>query len=255
MKLTFDQNLFTQTSLDSGALNMLGALTHSLSEAGQYRGAVYRGTENIGAFYVVADKNSPVAQANVDLATLDPSIIYAPSLSVDGQSSGCSCDQQGASAKTTQFVVNPKGYVVFHVSAGPGGYAVMVRKAEEDPRTKIYDSRKLSEGDIFSAAIIRPGTYSVENDLTKAKGQLTVAYPRVGKTAYRPPKPIDFHCSASAIEPVKAELQPGQGIHFHFTVPSRIKIDLLKADDGPGKSLGPTITGWQKAALPKTAKQ
>jgi hypothetical protein len=89
MKLTFDQNLFTQTSLDSGSLNMLGALTHTLCEPGQYRGVVYKGSEILSAFYIVADKNSPVAQANIDLATLDPSVIAAPSRSVGGPEPGC----------------------------------------------------------------------------------------------------------------------------------------------------------------------
>src|SRR6516162_9592621 len=144
MKLTFDQNLFTQTGLDSGALNMLGALTHSLSEPGHYRGSVYRGSENIAAFYIVADKNSPVAQANIDLSTLDPSVIKAPSHHLDDQGPRCCGDSH--SGTTTQFTVNPKGFLVFHVSAGAGGYAVMVRKAAEDPNTTIFNSRELSEG-------------------------------------------------------------------------------------------------------------
>src|SRR6516165_9596369 len=249
MKLTFDQNLFTQTGLDSGALNMLGALTHSLSEPGHYRGSVYRGSENIAAFYIVADKNSPVAQANIDLSTLDPAIIHAPSRGFD-QGAGCCGDSY--SSTMTQFTVNPKGYVVFHVSAGAGGYAVMVRRAEEDPNTRVFDSRELSEGDVFSAAIIRPGTYSVENVLTNAKGQVIVAYPRRGETAYRPPGPVVFHCSANEIEPERADLQPGQGIIFHFKVRSRIKIELLSADDGPGTPLGPTTRGWKKARLSRT---
>ena len=247
MKLTFDQNLFTQTTLDSGSLTMLGALTHSVSEPGGYRGIVYRGTENIAAFYIVADKNSPIAQASVDLSTLDLSVVGAPDRTVDGQGPGCCRDLQ--SSATTHFTVNPKGYVVFHVSAGSGGYAVMVRRAEEDPNLKIFDSRQLARGDVFSAAIIRPGTYSVENVLTNAKAKVAVAYPRMGETAYRPPRPIDFHCSAKKIEPGKADLQPGQGIHFRFEVPSRIKIELLKADDGPGRPLGPTTRGWKKATL------
>jgi hypothetical protein len=240
MNLTFDRSLFTQTDLDSGSLTMLGAVTHSLSEPGQYRGTVYRETENIAAFYIAADKNSPVAQANIDLSALDP---------LGVQSRSADCKGEGA-----QFTINPKGYVVFHVSAGAGGYAVRVRRAEEDPNLELFDSRRLSEGDVFSAAIIRPGTYSVENVLTNARAQVTVSYPRMGETAYRPPKPIDFHCSENEIEPERADLQPGQGIHFHFRVPSRIKIELLNADDGPGKPLGPTNRGWQKATLSRTDK-
>jgi hypothetical protein len=250
MKLTFDRNLFTQIGLDSGSLNMLGTLAHSLSEPGQYRCAVYRGTENIAACHIVADKDSPVAQVNIDLSTLDPSIIAAPSGSVADQGPRCCGESPGS--PTIPFTVNPKGYIVFHVSSGAGGYAITVRKAAEDPKTKIFDSRELSKGDVFSAAIIRPGTYSVENVLTHAKGHLTVAYPRMGDTAYRPPKPVEFQCSAHEIEPGRVDLQPGQGINFHFNVRSRIKIELLKADDGPGKPLGPTSRGWKRATLIRT---
>jgi hypothetical protein len=251
MKLTFDQNLFTQTALDSGSLNMLGTLVHSLSEPGQYRCAVYRGTENIASCQIVAHKDSPVAQANIDLSILDPSIIDAPSLSVADQEPRC-CGGGTHGSEAAQFTVNPKGYVVFHVSSGAGGYAVTIRKAAQDPSTSIFDSRELSQGDVYSAAIIRPGTYSLENVLTKAKGQAVVAYPRMGDTAYRPPAPVEIQCSAHQITPERVDLQPGQGLNFRFDVRSRIKIELLKADDGPGKPLGPNTRGWRRATLPKT---
>ncbi len=50
MKMTFDQNLFTQIGLDSGSLTMLGGVTHRFLEPGQYRGVVYRGKESLGNF-------------------------------------------------------------------------------------------------------------------------------------------------------------------------------------------------------------
>ena len=221
MNSPIDRNIFSQIGLDSGSLTILGAIIHSFPEPGEYRGVLYRGTEIVGAFYITVDKNSPVAQANVDLAKLG---------GVMTEPSKC-CPESGDSR--THFVVNPRGYVVFHVSGGSGGYYVNVEKVEEDPRKNLFNSRKLDERDIFSAVIIRPGTYSVTNLLTKARGDIVVAYPKIGKTAYRPPSPVRVECSREAIEPKRIELQPGQGMLYHFKVPSHIKIELLRPDDGP----------------------
>ena len=70
MNMTFDRNLFTQIGLDSGSLTMLGTVVHSFGEPGEYRGSVRRGKEGAAVFYISVDKNSPVAQVNIDLAAL-----------------------------------------------------------------------------------------------------------------------------------------------------------------------------------------
>jgi hypothetical protein len=253
MKMTFDQNLFTQVGLDSGALTMLGGVTHRFLEAGQYRGVVYRGGESIGKFYINVDKNSPVAQANIDLAAFDTSL-PAPATSATGTTCGCQGD--GTKAETT-FEVNPKGYAVFHVSAGAGGYAVRGSKAAEDPKQQNqFDSRELNGEDIFSAVILRPGTYSASNGLnTKAKGKITVSYPKIGKTAYRPPSPTKIVCTEGGFEPANVELQPGQAVLFQANAPARITLELVKADDGPSGRAEHARAGWKKAALPEQKRK
>lgn len=255
MKMTFDQNLFTQIGLDSGSLTMLGGVTHRFLEAGQYRGVVYRDDEHFADFYINVDKNSPVAQANIDLAAFESSP-SAPAMNTSATATTCNC--QGESAKAaTKFELNPKGYAVFHVSAGAGGYAVRVGRAVEDPKQQNqFDSRELKGEDVFSAVILRPGTYSATNTLTsKEKGKITVGYPKIGKTAYRPPSPVKVECSARGFEPGKVELQPGQALLFHATVPSRITLELVKADDGPGDRPERVRPGWKKAALPEKKKK
>lgn len=246
MNLTFDKNLFMQIGLDSGALTMLGGVTHRFLQPGQYRGVVYRGKENIAGFYINVDKNSPVAQANIDLASFESTPDRSTTTTTD---SGCSCKDSGSTEPATKFEVNPKGYAVFHVSKGSGGYAVRVGKAVEDPKEQNqFDSRELKAEDIFSAVILRPGTYSVTNSLGKGKGEITVTYPKIAKTPYRPPTPVRIQCS-ERFEPSKVELQPGQAALFDCKVPSRIKLELLKADDGPGPTQHER-PGWKKAALP-----
>jgi hypothetical protein len=235
MTMNLDRNFFAQTGLDSGALTMLGAIIHSFGEPGEYRGVVRRTADPEAAFYVSADKNSPIAQVNVDLATL-------------AQPSNASAKCCGPAEKN-RFVVNPKGYVLFHVSGGEGGYSVHIRKAEEAANTKVYDSRELEEGDVFSAIIIRPGTYSVTNLLTNAKGEIRVSYPKLGETAYHPPAPRVVECTAGVLEPNQIALSPGQGLNFQIKARSRIKIELVKPDDGPKRAPKPVARGWKKTTL------
>jgi hypothetical protein len=256
MKMTFDQNLFTQVGLDSGSLTMLGGVTHRFLEAGQYRGVVYRGDNSIGQFYINVDKNSPVAQANIDLSAFDTSLPAPSTTSTSSDSTTCGCQSGGTKSETT-FEVNPKGYAVFHVSAGAGGYAVRASKAAEDPKQQNqFDSRQLNCEDIFSAVILRPGTYSASNGLnTKAKGKITVGYPKIGKTAYRPPSPAKIVCTESGFEPANVELQPGQAVLFQANAPSRINLELVKADDGPAGRSELKRGGWKKAALPELKRK
>jgi hypothetical protein len=241
MNMTFDRNLFTQIGLDSGSLTMLGTVVHSFGEPGEYRGSVRRGKEGAAVFYISVDKNSPVAQVNIDLAALT---------NPPAATSKC-CKGDGPEQR---FTVNPKGYAVFHVSSGAGGFDVHVRKAEEDPKAKIFDSRELGEGDIFSAVILRPGTYSVTNLVTKTQAEAIVAYPKIGKTAYRPPAPVRVESTRDAFAPRRIELHPGQGLIFDCKAPSRVMIELVKPDDGPGQSPGDQTTGGtKKASIKKRA--
>ncbi len=239
MNLTFDQNLFTQTGLDSGLLTILGSVIHSFSEPGEYRGSVHKAGGEQAVFYLTVDKNSPAAHANIDLAALRE---YA------GASQKECCDE----GTENRFTVNPRGYVVFHVSGGSGGFSVHVRRAEEDPKTQVFNSQALGEGDIFSASIIRPGTYSVVNQLAKgkARAEVVVSYPEIGKTAYRPPAPVHVQVTQRGFDPERIELKPGQGMVFEVKAPARIVTELTKPDDGPGNDRPTPSRGWTKYTLP-----
>ena len=238
MNMTFDRNLFSQIGLDSGSLTMLGAVIHSFHEPGEYRGSVSTEGEGQAVFYISVDKESPAAQVNIDLSTLTQP-------SETAKDCGCGEPQN-------HFSVNPRGYAVFHVSGGAGGFHVHVRRARENAEEKIFDSRNLDDGDIFSAVILRPGTYAVTNAHTRARAQIVVPYPKVGETPYRPPAPVRVQATQEHFEPRRIELYPGQGLLFECKTPSRIKIELEKADDGPGTPRKPTPRGWRKATLPKT---
>ena len=139
--------------------------------------------------------------------------------------------------------MNPRGYVLFHVSGGAGGYYVHVRRADADEKDKGYDSRSLAEGDVFTAIVLRPGAYSIVNSLTGAKGELIVNYPKQGEKRYRPPAPVRVMCQLKSFEPARAQIDPGQGVIFESRAYSRIQIKLEKPDDGPKSKEPPRPSG------------
>jgi hypothetical protein len=240
MQQMFDRHLFT-VGLDSASLTMLGVIVHRLDEEGEYRGTVYRREGSPEAtFTISASRSSAVAQLNIDLSVLLGEKVYA--------ASGDCCSREAK----THFVVNPKGYVVFHVTGGAGGFSVRLRRAIDDPKQKVFDSRELREGDVFSAVVLRPGHYTVSNVLTKTKAaELDVSYPEMGKTGYKPPPPVKVECTASGFVPSSIRVSPGQGVNYHPAVPTRIKIELVEPNDGRSKE-APGRSGWMKSTLPKS---
>jgi hypothetical protein len=220
MTWNLDPNFFNQIGLDSGALTMLGTVVHSFGEPGEYRGTAQRGEGPESTFYVSVDSSSPIAQATIDLAQSDPA---------GGHPEGCNC----GCADSRRFVVHPRGYAVFRVSGGSGGFWVNIRRADEDADVKAYDSRRLAPGDIFAGVLMHPGRYSLRNELSDASAEITVPYPKVGKTPYRPPAPLDVQC-ANEIKPRKINLHPLQGLNVHVVEPARVRIELVEPDAGPG---------------------
>src|SRR4051812_35538603 len=174
-QLTFDRHLYTQLGLDSGALTMLGALVHSFEEAGEYRGTARRGDLPEATFRVSVDPDCAIAQADIDLAAL-----------VD--------DDDRCGDDVRRFTVHPRGFAVFRVSKGSGGYWVNVRRADEDRAAKATDSGRREQGDISPAMWPRPGRYSTETAPPRARGGVTVAYPTRGKPPHPPPPPLEAEC-------------------------------------------------------------
>jgi hypothetical protein len=222
-KLSIDPNI-AQTGLDSGALTMLSAVVRRFTEPGEYRGTVRRGDAIEKVFYLSVDKESPVAAADIDLAAL------AGSLPEQQRRGKECCPGDGE----TRFSVNPRGYVLFRVSGGRGGYSVNVRRADPDEKTPFFNSTALDDGASFSARVLRPGTYSVTNARSKASASLTVAYPPKPFSGYRPPAALRVEVTERGFQPERIELKPAQGLIFDCRAPARIVITLERPDDGPG---------------------
>jgi hypothetical protein len=222
-KVSINRHLFTQTDVDSGSLTMLGVVIHQFREPGEYLGTV-EGGRATRTFRLRVDESSSALQLNVDLATLEGGHRH---------DADCGCKDRETETGPT-LVVNPAGYVVFHVSGGRGGYVVRVGKLER-PDSALFDSTRLEGDDLFAVTLIRPGTYAVRNVEGEARGEIVVAYPRAGRQPQRPDEPVEVVCTEKAFRPARIRIQAAQGQLYRFRTPSRIAIELVKPDDGPGR--------------------
>jgi hypothetical protein len=245
MKAYINHHLFTENPVDSGALTMACSVVHNFSEPGTYAGSIIAGTRTSFTFHLLVDDKYPALQANIDLAdTPGPA------------AEGCDCKTERAGGP--HFEVNPKGFVVFYVSRGPGGFAVRVTgKLKTSDKPAVFDSRELTEGDIFAVSLLRPGTHTVMNS-TGAKGKIVVGYPgsKKGRDLYNRAKPLEIRCTEKEFIPKEIEVEAAQGQVYRIETKSRsrIRIELAKADDGPKVARPSGIFAWQKPPAPKTPR-
>jgi hypothetical protein len=221
MNVYVNHHIFTQTTVDSGALTQLGVVVRQFPRPGDYLGTIFHREQPVGRFYLSIDKSCPATQVNIDLATVGR----------DAGAEGCSGGVPAAG-----FVVGPEGYVVLHVSHGAGGFAAAVAALGEsrEREAESFDSRALTAGDLFGVTLIRPGTYQVTNLDTEATAEIVVAYPRVGDQPFRPADPVAVQCTDSGFEPSSIQIEAAQGQVYQVQTsrPSRIRVELVEPDDG-----------------------
>lgn len=204
MKAVINRRLFTETSVDSGALSILGTIVHRFFETGEYQGTVLRNGQVVAKFVLTVGEDLTAMQTNIDLALL-------------------------SSRDVQEFGVNIEGYVVFHVSRGGGGYAVVLRRSE-DCDSYVFDSRELDAEDGFAVTLLRPGIYRVTELNTRQQGEIVVAYP--DPAALRCPlDPVSIGFQCDGFMPDRVEVQPTQGIVYRIEQRARIQIDLVEPID------------------------
>ena len=86
---------------------------------------------------------------------------------------------------------------------------------------------------LFAVTLVRPGRYRLTNTISGAEAAVVVTYPKVGKTPYRPPEPLEIDCGAKGFGASKFTISPAQGIIFRLSTESRIQLELVEPDDGP----------------------
>jgi hypothetical protein len=230
MNARINTHALRQTTIESAQLGVLGSIAHPIAEDGVYSGTVFQRGIQIASFRLTVDAKFANTQVDVDLSKLD---------------SDDRCPEKHRGAH--EFELKSKGFVVLYVSEGPGDFYVVLSRLGEAQKVD-FDSRTLKSGDLFIASMLRPGEYAMVDQLGKAKGRISVAYPKVGKEPYRPGEPARVVVSPEAFKPAEVKIGAAQAVVFSFETPkSAIQVKLEKPDDGP-KTETPGRVRWTKPA-------
>ena len=210
-------DVFHQIGVDSAALGLLSSSVHRFGSPGRYAGTVYVGDDVRGEYDVVVDDDGRPA-TQIDLSTYGPA---------RRRGAGACCGTGDDRPRPTYHVA-VGGYVSFYVGSGTERWATVVG----DPREKgpEFDSRRLLEGDLFAASVLRPGRYVVRNTLGEGRTELVVPAVHPGKEPYRPADPIHTRMATFAGR-ASIRLGQAQGLVFTVSEPARVLIELDEAFD------------------------
>ena len=222
----FNTRLLTTSTFDSGALGLLVHLIHRFPQVGTYQGVVFRDGLRVGTTCFRVTDQGAGTQLNIDLASVAQS----------AGDSKCSCREHPESAPA----VSPEGYVLFHAPRGIGTYAVVVGEAREGGQA-VFDSRSLTDGDLFALALIEPTTYRVESPEGPGTGEIKVA-PIPPGTDLRTVGPVFIDATREGFQPAQVNVHAGQGIVFRARGAKRIVITKIAAPQ-PAGAAAPAAPG------------
>jgi hypothetical protein len=226
MPAILDQRFLHQTQFDSAAPAGTAIVVHRFDSAGEFDLLVHRGRKQMqqirlnvrppaGGDSLTAEpeppdqRDAPTAAAALDIATLlRPGATPLESTDLPGP---------GYLSLTSSQPI-PEHHLI--VRAGDGGDVVL-------------DTRRLGPQSLFAVTLVRPGRYRLANTITGAEADVIVTYPKVGKTPYRPPGPLEIDCGAKGFGARTFTISPAQGIVFRLSTESRIQLELVEPDDGP----------------------
>jgi hypothetical protein len=226
----FNSRLLTTATFDSAALGLLVHLVHRFPQEGTYQAVVLRDGQRVGATCFRVTDETAATQLNIDLA----------SVGLPAGPAGCACREHPESAPA----VSPKGYVLFHAPRGIGAYAVVVGEAKEGAQA-AYDSRTLSDGDLFALVLIDPTTYGVESPGVAGKGEIRVA-PIPPGTDLRTVAPVYIDATGHGFQPAQVSVHAGQGIVFRARGAKRIVITKRAAPQAARRAAAPAAPGARR---------
>jgi hypothetical protein len=200
-KVRLNHRLFTTSTFDSGALGVLASVVHQFQE-GRYIVDVNRDQKNVGSTNFLVESSSANMQLIIDLTAVSVPV--------------------GTSTPVEIPTVSPKGYVMFYVSGGVGGYSVVAR--EESGSAPVFDSTTLSAGDLFAVSLIEPATYWMVNQAGNATGEIQVTTIS-GETnpLNLPTQYVDVN--NTSFDPAKVTVHSAQGLVFRIKGPARVVIN------------------------------
>lgn len=201
--------LVKTSTFDSGALGMLAMVLHQFSSIGHYRVLILNQGKAVKYINFEVDGKSEVIQLDIDLAQSAPKgkarLVVNPS---------------GKSEEQIAQVVSPKGYVLFHASAG-FGYSAIV---SDSVGRVFFDSTKLGDGDLFALSLLEPGNYSMTNTIGSVAGEIIVNLPPKISEKMKTLETQYIDVSEKKLDPPRIELISSQGLVFRIKSKARILI-------------------------------
>jgi hypothetical protein len=229
MPVILNRQMFTTRVFDSGALGVLGSVIHQFSEPGLYEAVIRQKDATVTSFWFEVSDSSSNMQLDVDLAT-----VARPSGPKGTSDDDCGCGGKSAPPARAVPTVSPKGYVLFYVSQGDGGYSVRVgRHGSEKP---VFDSTTLGASDLFAVTLLAPTRYAMANRTGSAKGTIVVSTSQTTAKNLAAMSAPQVETTRSAFSPDNLKVVSGQGLVFRILEPSRVVIEQIedpKVEDRP----------------------
>lgn len=196
--------LFDQTSFDSAGLTPLATIHHPLLTDGVYDGTVIRDGTEVGGISITVNPTSSIMQLELDLGTI-------------GKHS-----YMGGSRRVPEYVVGYGAYLTLCVKQDSGCYSFKLWNRATGAIEQ--DSGTLQSGDLFAVVLLRPGSYTVREELSGTEVELEVTQILAGDTSAIPePLQIDIATIGSEANMVSS---PGQSIVFQASSSARITIEM-----------------------------
>ena len=233
MNIKINRFLFSQTTIDSGSLTPHSTLVCKFTDPGEYQGIIMKGSGIVSRFKLNVLDERPSSRLS-SLSTInskETSQLTDVNKQVSDTSNQINIDLSNI---MSTYTLRKGDYAVFYVSTGAGGYSIEIYRFEKGSQIKTFDSKELKDGVIFSAMVIRPGTYLITNTINDAKTELVINYPELGKMK-KILIPINIESNTKEIVPNKINIDPSQGLIFRINTLSRIRIELTKPEDRPLK--------------------
>jgi hypothetical protein len=243
MRAILNRQMFTARTFDSGAIGVLASLVHQFPSPGRYEAVIRRGDKPIRSVSFEVSDASPNMQLDIDLAPPEQ-----PRGSGDDD---CACKGSHASG-TSPRTVSPKGYVLFHVSRGDGGYSVLVVQQGSDK--PAFDSTRLGAGDLFALSLLAPTRYKMTNRIGKATGTIVVRMAPEVLRKLATAEAIYVETSQDEFSPADVQAGSAQGIVFRVRDAARIVIEQVEEPPDDKKPRSPRRIVMLRAPAPPASR-
>jgi hypothetical protein len=240
MEPVVNRQLFELINFDSAAPSGSATVVHRFTAEGEYVLSLLRED------HVVETRSLTLSHSETrggDSGTTSPRTgANAPeTVTIDLRDSQPSPGLPRRARPPSRLTLPAGGYAAF---TGPPGLVnrAVVRPVDAagEQQDVVFDTAELGSDDVFAVTLVRPGTYAMRNALGDQTGRIVVTYPVVGDVPYRPADPVDVRVADSGFDPEAVTIGPGQGIIFRVSTRSRLTVDLVEPDDGPGQTVRET---------------